>query len=236
VSRRSIVVIDDFYAEPDLVRKYALDLSYYTPYESRSAVDAGQARATWWASRFQDADRCPIKSSAAVVSALEHATGERIDTEHWRTSFPVTEESKPVLDPGAPAQTCLWNCSFHVKPDNGQELGGGVHNHVTDQWNSVGSEGWAGIVYLNPDAPVDGGLYLWRNVDESRDFDWMSPAENWQLIDAFGNIYNRLVLVRGDVPHSGAGGWGHRLEEGRLYQTFFFKTVPEHTASVEVPT
>jgi hypothetical protein len=235
MSRRSIVVIDDFYSDPDAVRKLALTLPFYTPYENLAAVRAGTARATWWASRFAEADRCPFKSSAPLIAALEYATGETIDIDHWTASFPVDADSKPLRPLRAPAPTCLWNCCFHVKPDNGQRLGDGVHNHVTDQWNGVGRHGWAGIIYLSPDAPIHGGLHLWRNVDPDRNFDWMTPAENWQLIDSFGNVYNRLILVRGDVPHSGARGWGERLEEGRLYQTFFFRTTTATTPSVNPP-
>jgi len=171
-------------------------------------------------------DDCPFKSSQRLIEALEHAVGETIDMEHWRAPFPLDADSKPLRHLGKETRTCLWNCCFHVKPDNGQQLGAGVHNHVTDKWNSVGPDGWAGIIYLSPVAPVEGGLHLWRNVEPERQYDWMTPAENWELIDSFGNVFNRLVLVRGDIPHSGARGWGDRLENGRMYQTFFFKTVP----------
>src|SRR5262249_40536977 len=74
-----------------------------------------------------------------------------------------------------------------------------------------------------PEAPLDGGLKLWRNRDPSRQFDWMTPKENWELIDDLGNVFNRLLLIRGHVPHSGAAGWGDGLNNGRLFQTFFFK-------------
>lgn len=222
--RRSIVVVDDFYRDPHAVRRYALAQPYYTPYESDEQVRGGQ-RASWFASRFQAADRCPFKSSRGLLAALEAATGERIDLGHWRAPFPVDETGRPVA--GADAATCLWNCCFHVKPDNGQRLGDGVHNHVTDGWNSVGVHGWAGIVYLNADAPLEGGLHLWRNVRPEREFDWMTPAAEWELLDTFGNRFNRLTLVRGDIPHSGAAGWGSGVADGRMYQTFFFKTLPE---------
>jgi hypothetical protein len=223
-ARRSIVVIDDFYADPHAVRAYALQQPYYLPYEHEADVQSGRARPTWWATRFRAADDCPFKSSRTLMGALEAAVNERIDVAQWRAPFPVDEASKPLPDDGQP-RTCLWNCCFHVKPDNGQQLGQGVHNHVTDTWNSVGRNGWAGIIYLNPESPPDGGLHLWRNVDSARNFDWMTPAENWQLIDSLGNRFNRLLLVRGDIPHSGAAGWGDRLEDGRLYQTFFFHTL-----------
>lgn len=234
MARRTIVLVDDFYRHPEAVRRYALQLKYYLPYQCEADVIAGRSRPTWWASRFRDADECPFKSSEQLRSALETAVGERIDLDHWRAQFPVDADSKPIVTPGLQPPTCLWNCCFHVKPDNGQVLGRGVHNHVTDIWNSVGRDGWAGTIYLNPDAPIEGGLHLWRNIDPLRQFDWMTPAENWELKDSFANQFNRLTLVRGDLPHSGANGWGNRVENGRMYQTFFFRTLPPQTPWPEV--
>ena len=61
----------------------------------------------------------------------------------------------------------------------------------------AGEEGWAGLLYLSPDAPLRGGLKLWRNVDPAHNYDWMTPKENWELIDDLGNVPNRLLLCRG---------------------------------------
>jgi hypothetical protein len=235
MGRRTIVTIDGFYRDPEAVRRHALAQTYYTPYERPGDVREGRVLPTWWASRFVPADRCPFKSSQALLAALETAVGERIDQQHWRADYPVDPESKPIVATGVPPVTCLWNCCFHVKPTNGQRLGEGVHNHVTDSWNSVGPDGWAGIIYLNADAPLDGGLRLWRNVDRDRDFDWMTEPKNWLPADEFANQFNRLTLVRGDIPHSGAAGWGDRIENGRMYQTFFFRTVPEPIPPVDLP-
>jgi hypothetical protein len=52
----------------------------------------------------------------------------------------------------------------------------------------------------------------------------MTPPENWILTDSFGSLFNRLILTRGDRPHSGADGFSELIEHGRLYKTFFFKT------------
>ena len=83
---------------------------------------------------------------------------------------------------------------------------------------------------------MTGGLHLWRNRDPRRRYDWMTPASDWELIDSFGNIFNRLALVCGSIPHSGAAGWGDRIENDRLYQTFFFRTIAHQaTWSVSVP-
>jgi hypothetical protein len=78
-------------------------------------------------------------------------------------------------------------------------------------------------------------LRLWRNHDPARNLDWMTPKENWELVDTLGNVPNRLILHRGNLPHSGSAGWGVSPETGRLYQTFFFKVVgPRHPGSLAI--
>ena len=37
--------------------------------------------------------------------------------------------------------------------------------------------------------------------------------------------YNRIVLFKGDVYHSGDVGFGAKVENCRLFQTFFFNIV-----------
>lgn len=205
------------------VRDYALRQSYYCPYKVDYAIEDHEAQFNWMASWFKPAQDCPFKSSQALIEKLESITGEKIDIEHWNLGFPVTEEGKAAPECYEVAHSCFWNCCFHFKPNTGQPLGVGVHNHVQDGWNSVGEMGWAGLIYLSPDAPLAGGLMLWRNRDPARNFDWMTPKENWEMVDSFGNVFNRLILCRGNLPHSGAAGWSNRMETGRLYQTFFFK-------------
>jgi len=236
--RTSIIVAENFYANAAAIREYALKQEYYFPYESNEDVRSGRRRFTWMASRFRPADECPFKSSQELIRILEELTGERIDIDHWRADFPVNHDGKPATNHrDAVDRSCLWNCSFHCKPENGQQLGDGVHNHVTDSWNGVGINGWSGVIYLNliGDAPLSGGLKLWKNHDPERDFEWMSSKENWELVDDIGNVPNRLILCRGDLPHSGAAGWGDSLESGRLYQTFFFRTlVPVNRHAVSI--
>jgi hypothetical protein len=224
--RNSIIVVDHFYKRPEAVRRYAMGLSYYYPYQRRADVDAGRVAPTWRASMFRQAADCPFKSSDTLIKRLETLTGERVDRDHWNLSFPTDDEGRPAANcKDVHAKSCIWNCSFHFKPKTGQTLGQGVHNHVTDQWNSVGPQGWAGLIYLNPAAPLSGGLSLWQNRDPAHIFDWMTPPSEWILQDTFANVYNRLILVRGNIPHSGADGWGDSIGSGRLYQTFFFKVV-----------
>ena len=229
--RKSLVVVDDFYADLDAVREHAFARRWYAPY-----VETGP-RPLWLATRHTAPEDCPFKSSAALVERLEELTGDLVDLDDWKAVYPTDGNGRAVVPrAGRPAGT-LWNCAFHFKPEwNHQRLGEGVHNHVTDDWNGVGQDGWVGLVYLDPRAPLEGGLKTFRNVDPAHDLDWMTPAENWELVDSLGNVPNRLILHRGDRPHSGSAGWGRVMQEGRLYQTFFFKVLPaRHPASLGLP-
>ena len=46
----------------------------------------------------------------------------------------------------------------------------------------------------------------------------------WELVDKLGNLYNRLVIYRGDLYHMSLDYFGRDLQTGRLFQTFFFNT------------
>lgn len=216
--RKSLVIIDDFYADLEAVRGYALGCDWYEPYPKRGALPP------WLATRQGPSAECPFRSSGALVDRLEQATGDQIDMDFWKATFLGGPDGGPPTEPGVIAAGALWNAVFHFKPVwNTQALGEGVHNHVTDAWNGVGVDGWVGLVYLDPSGPLDGGLKTFRNVDPAHDLDWMTPSDQWRLIDSLSSIPNRLILHRGDQPHSGSAGWGTSPESGRLYQTYFFR-------------
>ena len=102
---------------------------------------------------------------------------------------------------------------------------------------------WAGVCYLTPDAPASGGTGLFRHKetglvrpprleDGSLDDEWLKEHcwphsrdfSKWDMTAMVGNVYNRLVLYRGDLFHSSLDYFGEGLEDGRLFQTFFFDT------------
>lgn len=105
--------------------------------------------------------------------------------------------------------------------------------------------GWAGVCYLTPNAPHTGGTGLFRhketgtykapkNEHGERMTDDEEPLSSmiedyqdytkWDLVDTVGNVFNRLVLYRGDIFHASLDYFGNDLESGRLFQTFFFST------------
>ena len=223
--RREIVIADNFYEDPDAVVSYALSLQYMFPYNKPE--DELEGRPIFWrTSIFQNSTHCPIKSSKAIIDRLEFLTGEKIDLGYWNLDFPVDCQGYPVSGFEKMSRGCWWNGAFHVKHWNAQQLGEGVHSHTdTDVWSAVGVNGWAGLIYLNKNGNVRAGLHTWANKQKDHQHDWMTPPENWLEVDNLGSVFNKLILHRGGLPHSGAPGWGTKVTDGRLFQTFFFRTL-----------
>lgn len=102
-------------------------------------------------------------------------------------------------------------------------------------WIHYDETEWAAVVYLTPDAPIDSGTAIYRHKptgiyyhEDSNEHDFneeSSNEEDWEIVASAGNIYNRLVLYRGNYYHrSIRPGFGTDQYNGRLFQTFFFST------------
>ncbi len=96
---------------------------------------------------------------------------------------------------------------------------------------------WAMVIYLTPDAPLSAGTGLFRHnptgmyskPDNDSDMATRIEADGqditkWTLHTVAGNVFNRAVIYRGDFYHMSMDYFGNCLENGRLFQTFFFNT------------
>lgn len=80
----------------------------------------------------------------------------------------------------------------------------------------------AAVVYLNPDAPLQCGTSFWTSKHENP-FQWgFLDRTKFDLVDSVGNVYNRLIIFRGDLIHSASQYFGTGLHDSRLVQLFFF--------------
>lgn len=114
---------------------------------------------------------------------------------------------------------------------------------VDRSWiHTDGTTMWAGVLYLTPDAPLSAGTGMFRHKASGLNgwvFAHHTEEENmniplystdyydytkWDLVDKIGNVYNRLILYRGDLFHVSLDYFGKDLNDGRLFQTFFFDT------------
>ena len=100
---------------------------------------------------------------------------------------------------------------------------------------------WAGVLYLTPDAPVTAGTGIFRHKKtglmtwdfeshRNDEYDPESPMETtrdytkWDMVDRFGNVFNRLILYRGNNFHVSLDYFGKDINDGRLFQVIFFNT------------
>jgi hypothetical protein len=93
------------------------------------------------------------------------------------------------------------------------------------------------LLFLTPNAPPQTGTTFYRskNTGKKKIFD---DAENsvvfkngyldsteFEVVDVVGNVYNRLVLFDAKMFHAASNYFGKTLENGRLFQIFFFDLV-----------
>jgi hypothetical protein len=102
---------------------------------------------------------------------------------------------------------------------------------------------WAAVCYLTPDAPISSGTGLFRHKQTGRmnynyktamidpEYDKNAPPNDetqdytkWEMVDRVGNIFNRMILYRADNYHVSLDYFGKDINDGRLFQVFFFNT------------
>lgn len=157
--------------------------------------------------------------------------------------------TKSFLSPSLKEYIELHLSNVHGKiywPEEGEEEYCGAFQFTTAEdrsWiHADNATKWAGVLYLTPDAPLSGGTALYKHIEtgmtatpelpngetnyELLDIihdDGMDYTK-WEMTDRVANVFNRLVLYRGDYFHASLDYFGKDINDGRLFQTFFFNT------------
>ena len=190
--RFNSLTIDDFYADPMLVREFALKQEF-------------KVRGNY--------------------------PGQR--TESFLTDS-IKQKLRDILYPFA-GEITNWG---------GEYTGSFQYTTAADRsWiHADSTTDWAAVCYLTPDAPVTAGTGIfrhketgWMNFDYKRqnDPEYMKQAPpgdecqdytKWEMVDRVGNVFNRLIMYRADNYHVSLDYFGKDLNDGRLFQVFFFNT------------
>ncbi len=195
-SNVNVIVIDDFYKDPDAVREFALQQDF--------GVDGNYPG-------------------------------------HRTKSFLNDSLKKSIEDILSPHAGKVTYWGGHGNGDN--YTGAFQYTTAFDRsWiHSDGTTKWAGVCYLTPDAPITAGTGLFRHKETGlRGWNYGAHTEEeskackantetqdytkWEMTDMVGNVYNRLVLYRGDMYHCSLDYFGTDLHNARLFQTFFIDT------------
>ncbi len=122
----------------------------------------------------------------------------------------------------------------------------GAFQYTTEEhhsWiHSDGGNHWAAVLYLTPNAPISSGTAFYRHkITRLEKYEHKSetPTEKdlkhpylrdfkdntkWEMTDYVSNKFNRLVLYKASLFHKSLDYFGKGLNDGRLFQVFFFNT------------
>jgi hypothetical protein len=173
--RRDIIVIDNFYNNPDEIREFAL-----------TTINDKETMANF------------VKTLPVFKNTMEVILGKHV-----------------VFDKYA---------------NNGEVQLTIAGNNIIIE---CGKSQYGGILFLTPNAPVNGGITLYRSRNTGKmtvdDTDKDKVFQNGNLdttefepVDVIGNVYNRLVIFNTQLIHAISHNFGNTPVKGRLVQTFAF--------------
>ncbi len=189
----AILVVDDFYKDPDAVRTLALEAEYEADLRYFKGIRSKEKFLfPWVREEFMRLLGVTITDwlDQPANGSFQKTTGEdplvwHSDTQSYAAAIYLT--TTPAYD-GAPYSGVGAGTSF---------------------WRHSG--------YACRRPPTNAEAY----ADVYSDFNLTHP-DNWELVDRVGSVYNRLVLWDAQLIHSATSYEGFTSKDPRLVQLFFF--------------
>jgi len=203
-SKTSLIVVDNFYEDPDSIFDDLFSGGFHHAYPplDESIGYQSSSRDQWYASSHTE-------KSDWIRHKFENIINKKIDKPFWDTNI-------------------HWNGRFLVKL---KDAGMSFHCHdnesrgLTDG-NDVGPDGWSAVIFMNKKTPIEQGFFTAITDEKNIPLNSIFLNPDDVVYDSIiGNVYNRCVLFRGNIFHTGAGGMGDKIENARIVQGFFFKGV-----------
>lgn len=197
---RDLVVVDDFYDDPDAMRRLALAAEYVGFPEAQNFAGRESVKSFYSEAhiqRFSELVGCPIR-----VDPAQNVFGKfRVSTaaDNARTNVHVDDVD--------------WTAVVYLTPDTDARGGLGIYAYIPLDLEAMpDSSDLAGYGCKTP-ADFD-AKYVFPNTHRS---------ECWREIRRVDMKYNRLVLFRGGHRFHGVLElFGESTTSGRLSQNFFF--------------
>ena len=208
-----VAIIENFYKNPDAIRKFALAQKF------TYCKDVPNIEYVYPGCRTQD------------LSLLDKALFDKICTKLVSVFH------------NAEHDVMRWLITTSFQSVSEEFSQGVIH---TDH-NTV----FAGVLYLTPDAPLDGGTSLFRKnktfdeakyqqaLDENdvrfKDGDIAMDTSYHSMFDEIvrvNNVYNTLIIYEGRHFHAANRFFGKTLKDSRLAQVFFINKIDAQKQSV----
>lgn len=192
----SIMVFENFYKNPDEIRKYALGLNYQPP-ENHGAVgyrcQEGRKILPGTKEFFEKSLGCKIKFGTEL-GEWDYSTNG---------CFQWCNKDVPLV---YHADSQEYAGIIYLTPDAPPNCGTSFFKHK--KYNSMSGKD----IFKHDD---------WHDPNLEYN-DWFLDKEPWEQVDSIGNVYNRLVIFKASNVHAVTEYFGETIEDSRLFQLFFF--------------
>jgi hypothetical protein len=195
--RFNSLTIDDFYANPDEVREFALNQEFKV-----RGNYPGQRTKSFLTGSLKKKLRDILYPFAGEITYW----GSDDPENNYTGSFQYTvSEDRSWIHADS---TTDWAAVCYLTPDAPLSSGTGIFRHK--------ATGWSHYDYKRENEP--GYIQSAPPSNEMRDY------TKWEIVDRIGNVYNRLIMYRADNYHVSLDYFGKDMYDGRLFQVFFFNT------------
>ena len=202
----NVYIVDNFYENPYAIRDYAL--KNRNKFKLHSALYKTQ-----YFNPFLYANK-----SKEIINFFEKISGEKICDKVWNIDLVkesngfiqyITQKSNPVVH-----KDFHWGVVIYLTPNADISTGTSLYTHRT-----------TGIKHISECLDIKTNKLenkcrlvkrdLWKEGQKSR-------INYWKIRHRIGNVFNRAIIFDGRNFHASNGGFGTNIENGRLFQTYFF--------------
>lgn len=191
---KDVIVVDNFYADPDLVREYAMSSLEFKP------------------SDYHKGQRSQSKYILdGTKEKLEEVIGRRIT--NWNHSayangvFQFCTADQPIV---YHVDSQMYAAMVYLTPDAPPQTGTAMYrSKVTGISSFPGQESRMGDEYID----------TFRGNNKEMNF---YDGTQFEKIDDIGNVYNRLVIFNSSQLHAATEYFGDDISNARFFHMFFF--------------
>lgn len=204
---KNIIVMDNFYKNPEIVRSYALNKVSYISKENLP-------------NRFPGTESVQSFFSKDVIRKMEQAIGETVVVNPAQYSFGVfaktyaaDEKKKAVHVDGSD-----WTALLYLSRPQDCQGGTTFYEDRETGWNSIPD-----LATLQTKGFQSVELFKQEHLNKKS-----QDLAQWKVSTKVGMKFNRMILFRaGSLFHAADGYFGDSDENCRLIQLFFFKIQKE---------
>jgi hypothetical protein len=191
---KDVIVVDNFYADPDLVREYAMNNLEFLP----SKYHKGQ----------RSQSRYIINGTK---EKLEEVLGKKIT--NWNNGgyangvFQFCTADQPIV---YHVDSQMYAAMVYLTPGAPPQTGTAMYrSKVTGISSFPGQESRMGDEYVD----------TFRGTNKEMNF---YDGTQFEKIDDIGNVYNRLVIFNSSQLHAATEYFGDAIDNARFFHMFFF--------------